>query len=228
MFTLDRVVPWGRSFDEYRHMFALSDDDLGRRILGCGDGPASFNAEATRRGCRVISCDPLYALTRSQIEARIAATYAQVLTQTRLNAHEFVWGNGIKDVDELGQVRMAAMQTFLGDYDTGTRDGRYVNAALPSLPFADAAFELAVCSHFLFLYSAQLDEAFHLGAMREMCRVAAEVRIFPLLELGGEPSPFADLCAADLREAGCDVTIEGVPYEFRRGGNQMLRVRRHR
>jgi hypothetical protein len=47
MFTLERVVPWGRSFDEYRRMFVLSSDDLRLRILGCADGPASFNAEAT-------------------------------------------------------------------------------------------------------------------------------------------------------------------------------------
>lgn len=37
-FTLDKVVPWGRSYDEYVAMFALSSDDLRRRILGCGDG----------------------------------------------------------------------------------------------------------------------------------------------------------------------------------------------
>ena len=60
MFTLEEVVPWGRSFDEYHRMFGLSDDDLVRKILGCGDGPASFNAEATRRGAAVISCDPIY------------------------------------------------------------------------------------------------------------------------------------------------------------------------
>lgn len=56
MFTLEQVVPWGRSFDEYCHMFALSSDDLALRILGCGDGPASFNAGATRRGMAVTSC----------------------------------------------------------------------------------------------------------------------------------------------------------------------------
>ena len=54
MFTLEQVVPWGRSFDEYRAMFALSDADLDGRLLGCGDGPASFNAVATRRGAKVI------------------------------------------------------------------------------------------------------------------------------------------------------------------------------
>lgn len=43
-FTLDKVVPWGRSYDEYVSMFDLSGADLGVRILGCGDGPAEFNA----------------------------------------------------------------------------------------------------------------------------------------------------------------------------------------
>jgi hypothetical protein len=33
MFTLDEVVPWGRSFDEYRRMFALTDRELGLKIV---------------------------------------------------------------------------------------------------------------------------------------------------------------------------------------------------
>jgi hypothetical protein len=37
---LAEVIPWGRSFDEYRRMFALTDGDLAARVLGCGDGPA--------------------------------------------------------------------------------------------------------------------------------------------------------------------------------------------
>ena len=28
MFTLDQVVPWGRSFDEYRSMFAIDEADF--------------------------------------------------------------------------------------------------------------------------------------------------------------------------------------------------------
>ena len=46
---LSEVIPWGRSFEEYRLMFALSEADLAGVILGCGDGPASFNTEATTR-----------------------------------------------------------------------------------------------------------------------------------------------------------------------------------
>lgn len=91
MFTLDQVVPWGRSFDEYCRMFALSDDDLTLRILGCGDGPASFNAEATRRGAAVISCDPMYHWDTVAIRERIAATYDKIIDETRRNVDEFVW-----------------------------------------------------------------------------------------------------------------------------------------
>jgi len=226
MFQLDHVVPWGRSFDEYCRMFALIDSDLGRRIVGCGDGPAAFNADATRKGHRVVSCDPLYRFDAAQIDARIAVTYGQVLEQTRQHAGAFVWGDGVRTVEELGTVRMAAMRTFLADYEAGSRDGRYVDAELPSLPFADGAFDLALCSHFLFLYSAHVDEAFHRAALREMCRVAAEVRVFPLVTLDGARSPFVDACVSDLIASGSVVAIERVPYEFQRGANEMLRVTR--
>ena len=37
---LNEVIRWGRSFEEYRRMFALTDEDLAGRILGCGNGPA--------------------------------------------------------------------------------------------------------------------------------------------------------------------------------------------
>lgn len=226
MFALDQVVPWGRSFDEYRRMFSLLDEELGLRIIGCGDGPAGFNAEATRRGARVVSCDPIYRFERSEIQERIAATYDRIVEQTRCNAHEFVWRDEIRTVEELGQVRMAAMRTFLDDYDRGRAAGRYVETELPTLPFADGAFDLALCSHLVFLCSSQLGEEFHRAAVREMCRVAAEVRIFPLLALGGEQSPFVDVCAQDMSEMGYDVSIDTVAYEFQRGANQMMRITR--
>jgi hypothetical protein len=224
MFTLDEVVPWGRSFDEYQRMFALTEADLQLRIVGCGDGPASFNAEATRRGTTVVSLDPIYQWTAAEIQERVAATCDQILEQTRNNAGEFVW-DSIRSVEELGRVRMAAMREFLEDYESGKTDGRYVAGELPALPFADASFALALSSHFLFLYSSQLGETFHRSAIREMCRVADEVRIFPLLELGGSPSPFVTQTVEELRASGHDVSIEGVPYEFRRGANQMMRIR---
>lgn len=223
MFDLQQVVPWGRSFDEYRRMFSLSDADLDGRILGCGDGPASFNAEAARRGARVVSADPLYQWDEHQIEARIAATYEQVIEQTRRNAAAFVW-DSIASVDDLGQVRMAAMRDFLRGFPRGKTEGRYVAAALPDLPFADRAFDLAVCSHLLFLYSSQLDRAVHEASADELCRVAREIRIFPLLALDGTRSAHVAPVVARLGAIGRSVSIETVAYEFQRGGNQMMRI----
>jgi len=226
MFTLEQVVPWGRSFDEYCRMFALSSDDLALRILGCGDGPASFNAHATRRGASVISFDPIYQWDATQIRERIAATYNQVLDQARHNANEFVW-DSIGSVEELGAVRMAAMDDFLDDYSRGKAAGRYVTADLPRLPFADASFGLALCSHLLFLYSLHLDEEFHRQSVRELCRVATEVRIFPLLALGGERSPYVDRVMEEVQSFGYVASVERVQYEFQRGGHQMMRIRRN-
>lgn len=223
-FHLDQVVPWGRSFDEYMAMFALKPDELGKRILGCGDGPAAFNAELTARGGAVVSVDPLYRFTHEEISSRIDETYPIVLEQTRENAAEFVWSH-FRSVEELGEMRLAAMRAFLADYPRGRREGRYVDAELPCLPFAERAFDLALCSHFLFLYSAHFDEAFHLHALRELCRVAAEVRVFPLLELGGVKSRHLDGVMAQLTTEGYRAATVKVPYEFQRGGDEMLTVR---
>ncbi len=54
----------------------------------------------------------------------------------------------------------------------------FVPAQLPELPFFDGTFDLALCSHFLFLCSEHHDAKFHIHALRELCRVAQEVRIF--------------------------------------------------
>ena len=224
-FTLDKVVPWGRSYDEYAAMFALSESDLGGRILGCGDGPAAFNSVLTKRGGRVVSADPAYQFSADEIRGRIAATYPEVMEQTRRNRHEFVWRN-IASIAELGRVRMAAMEEFLADYPAGRREGRYVAAALPELPFADGEFDLALCSHFLFLYSGHLSEEFHVRSIAELCRVAREARVFPLLELGAVKSRHLDSILARLAAEGFGARVETVPYEFQRGGDRMLRVRR--
>jgi len=222
--TLSQIVPWGRSFDEYVAMFALTDVDLVSRILGCGDGPASFNAVLTRRGGRIVSVDPLYRFSQADIRERIRQTYPEVLEQTRKNAHEFVW-TSIRSVDELGRLRMAAMEEFLSDYPRGVMEKRYADGELPRLPFSDRSFDLALCSHLLFLYSERLSEDFHVKSIQELCRIASETRIFPLLELGAIESRHLPAVRARLTADGYAVSMETVPYEFQRGGNQMMRVK---
>lgn len=91
-FTLEKVVPWGRSYDEYVSMFGLTEVDLGLRILGCGDGPAGFNSALTKRGGSIVSIDPIYAFDATQIRSRIAATYETVMAQMCKNQNDYVWG----------------------------------------------------------------------------------------------------------------------------------------
>ena len=78
---LSQVVPWGRSLAEYVGMFGLTEGDLGKRILGCADGPASFNAEMTARGFRVVSCDPLYVFNSRELRQRFAETFETMMGQ---------------------------------------------------------------------------------------------------------------------------------------------------
>ncbi len=118
------------------------------------------------------------------------------------------------------------MHRFLSDFDRGKAQGRYRVESLPCSGFQDDEFDLALCSHFLFLYSDSLDLRFHISAIREMCRVAREVRIFPLLQLGSTPSPYVVPVSDHFERAGHEMELVRVPYEFQRGGDQMLRIRR--
>jgi len=206
-------------------MFSLTAVDLEQRILGCADGPAAFNSMLARRGGRVVSADPLYEFSADEIQDRIEATFDEVLEKVAHNREEYVWTE-IASPEDLGQERMAAMEAFLLDFERGKTDERYVCASLPELPFPDDSFDLALCSHFLFLYSPQLDEEFHVNAIQEMGRVAPEARIFPVVELDNQRSRHLDSVMARLAEAGYKLTLETVQYEFQRGGNQMLRVQR--
>jgi methyltransferase family protein len=149
--------------------------------------------------------------------------YPKLVETAARQRHRFVW-NVIRSPEELGRVRMAAMGEFLDDYEAGRRAGRYVPAALPQLPFADGSFDLALCSHFLFLYSGELSLDYHRRSVLELCRVAGEVRIFPLLDMKGKPSGHLAPVMEALRGRGLEARVERVPYEFQKGGDEMLRI----
>ncbi|MGL5082923.1 MAG: SAM-dependent methyltransferase [Microcoleaceae cyanobacterium] len=222
---LKTVIPWGRSKDEYTRMFGLSPEDLTRSMLDCAGGPASFNAEMTEEGYSIISCDPAYQFSAEEINQRIQDTYEIVISGVRANLDRYIWQD-IQSPEHLGEIRIAAMQKFLQDFPQGFIDGRYRTAELPKLPFQTHQFDLALCGHFLFTYSELLSEQFHLESILELCRVAQEVRIFPVLTLSGELSPFLALILDQLSQRGYQLSLQTVPYEFQVGGNQMLQILR--
>jgi len=222
-FELEQVVPWGRSMSEYIDMFALSAADQQRRVLGCGDGPASFNGEWRQQGGSVLSVDPVYRFSASAIANRIEHTRATVMQQINANKDDFIWKR-FADPEALCRARLSTMQKFLSDFEHHPQ--HYLAAALPNLGLSDQSFDLALCSHFLFLYSDALSSEFHCQAVLELCRVAREVRIFPLLALDLEPSRHLAAVLEVLKQKGFNTAIETVSYEFQRGANQMLTISR--
>jgi hypothetical protein len=217
--TLDSIVPWGRSFDEYVRMFALSGADLDRAIVDCAAGPSGFNAEMAARGKHVVSVDPIYSFSPEQIRRRVGAVRDTMIDQVRGQMGHFAW-EYFGSAEHLERVRMGAMEQFLADFAAGARRGRYLPQSLPTLALGDGAFDLALCSHFLFLYSDRLDTAFHLASVAELTRVAREVRVFPVTDLSGRHSPHL----AAVRERFATELVR-VPYEFLRGANEMLVVK---
>lgn len=216
------VVPWGGSLDEYVRMFDLSAAELQSRILDCAAGPSSFNAEMHQRGRTVVSCDPIYGFSADEIARRIDETYETILKATEEARDKFAWRE-IEAPEHLGRIRMDAMKRFLADCPLGLAHGRYRAAKLPALPFRDSELDLALCSHFLFTYSEILTLDFHLASIREMCRVARETRIFPLLPSFGQAhSSHVQPVLEQLRAEGYRCEIRRVSYEFQHGANEML------
>ena len=220
---LEKVVPFGRSFDEYSRMFNLSQEDFNKTILGVGDGPASFNAEATEIGVKVTSIDPIYQFNGEQIQKRFNEVVDGIISQVKETPNDWVWKYH-KSPEDLRRNRVEAMEKFLKDYDRGKQEKRYQVEELPELSFSDDRYDLGLCSHFLFLYSEHLDYQFHYDSIREMLRVCKEVRIFPLLTLMLERSPHLDRIVEEISALEHTVSIVPVEYELQKGGDRMLSI----
>jgi hypothetical protein len=84
-----------------------------------------------------------------------------------------------------------------------------------------------LCAHLLFVYAKRFDFAFHLEACRELVRVSRdEVRIHPVVGLGGKPYAGLDPLRSALAAEGIASNVVPVNYEFFAGSDSMLVLRR--
>ncbi len=216
----DQVIVTSRPLEEYRAMFGLTEEELGLSLLDCAAGASSFAAELSRQGGSVTACDPLYR-REAPDPARMRTDILTGDAYVRRNSDDYVWTFHQTPDDHLRR-RLSAAETFA--HDIRTRPEGYVPGSLPGLPFEDDAVDVVLCSHLLFAYPALFSYDFHLRSIRQMWRVAArEGRIFPLLS-AAEPSPYPELdrLRRKLEHAGVSTEVRAVPYEFQRGGNEML------
>jgi hypothetical protein len=206
-------------------MFSLSAEDLRALIVDCASGPSSFNCEMTNLGGHVISCDPIYALSKLEIEQRINET--RRLCTEELNTIKENYGfNAFKVHNDVMNLRFSAMDVFLDDYEKGKDEQRYVFTELPKLTIDSDQFQIALCSNFLFTYTHILTLKFHLDSIREMVRIANEVRIFPVFSLDGRQSDYLETICETLSKENYIVQLQTVNYEIQKGANQMLKVKR--
>ncbi len=217
------LVLWGHSLQDYREMFNLTPEDCDKFIIDCAPGPASFCAEMTADHKRVIACDSLYALSSDALHTQVDDTFQATLAKVKTHESEFVW-ESISSVDELAERRLSGIHRFMKDYEQGRAERRYLPNPLIKLPFTDAQFQLALCSHALFGHRRDAELAEHQQIVEELCRVAEEVRIFPLLDNNGELSPLVGPLVLLLQQANYGVEILEVDYQFQKMGNAMLKI----
>lgn len=222
-FELSSVVPWGRTLEEYKTMFTLSEEDLKKSIASFGDGPASFNFEMTKSKNNVTSFDPIYQFTKEQLINRIQETKDIVMKQMEQNKDNFCWTT-IKDLDELEKIRMNAMNNFIDDFEGGKSEERYIPQELPTkTDFSDKHFDIGLSSHFLLLYT-QLGLDFHIKTIDEMLRICKEIRIFPIIDLDAKESNLLESVIRHYKN-NYNISIKQTKYEFQKGGNKMLMIK---
>jgi hypothetical protein len=224
-FEVEEFAFIGRTFEEYRPMFDLDEATLREEtILDCPSGPGSFVALAHERGASVTGVDVMYEHPPEELARRCRADYEHAADQLSEKRDLFTW-EFYGGVEDRARVLREAYETFLADYPEGRREGRYLYAGLPRLPFADDSFSVVLSAHFLFLYGDRLGYDFHVGTLRELARVASEeVRVFPLVGLDTEPYERLDEVRSELTDQGLSNRVREAPFEFQQGATAGVRA----
>ncbi len=212
-----------RSFEEYVAMFCLDDEDFRGAILDCPGGGASFTAAACSQGIEAIAIDPVYVRPTEEIASQVLAELERGESWTRATAGRYRW-DFYGSPEGHARLRRASAEAFVRDL--AEHRERYRAGSLPCLPFADNAFDLVLCSHFLFTYSDRLSAQFHHAALVELARVSrTEARVFPLVHHAGRhDEPLIERLIDELTEEGLSAEVRSVNYEFQQGASAMLVV----
>ncbi|MFE9574768.1 methyltransferase domain-containing protein [Nocardia sp. NPDC006044] len=222
--VLGEFLVSSRSLAEYRAIFSLTDADLHGRILDCPGGAASFTAEASALGAQVTATDPVYRRPPGDLRGLAIAETDRGSDWATAHSERYRW-DWYGGPRQHREMRHAAARLF-GD-DVLVNPGRYVAAELPSLPFPDDSFDLALSSHLLFTYADRLDADFHLAALVELARVCAgEVRAYPLVDhLGNAQHDLVAYLRKELEDKGIRTGLREIDYEFHHGANTVLVLR---
>lgn len=193
---------WIYSLDDYRQIFALNEQELHKRILDYPGGINSVNAQCHALGYPLISGDPLYQLTPQAI-----AGHADEVLQSLIK-------NNPLAEKEVRQQWRQNLEQFLADYELGKRQGRYIDISQPQLPAGEEFFDILLCT----------DLIFNAEIMAQLCKMAAEIRVFPLPNEKSEIESQLGPTMLAFQQRNFGVEIRAVNYPQRQGATAMLRI----
>lgn len=222
---LERVVLLGRTLAEYEHFFGFRAAELhGKRVLDVAGGVSSFCAEATARGLSVVAADPIYGWAAEDIRRRCEPDLETVVRGIG-GLKTYRW-DFYETPERMGEFRRRAYQAFLQDYPAG-RSIRYIQAALPELPFGAGQFDLTLVSYLMFVYEEHLDYEFHKQAILEIMRVTSgEARFYPTVTFEARRSSHLQRLIADPDLSPFRFAEVRTDFEFLLGSNNYLSVTR--
>ena len=202
---------WIYNLNDYRQIFALNEPDLQRKILDYPAGISSVNAELYALGRLIISGDPAYSLSPREMR-----DYASKVLRENIAA-----------IDKSLQSSLVAqweqsLALFLADYETGKKQGRYRAMDLPPFSNVEETFELLLCTDFLFNPPASSGTAQEM--MDELCKLAAEVRVFPLPQDKNAVAAELGPMMLALQQRNFGVEIRAVNYPPCNQASAMLRI----
>lgn len=213
---------WIYGKEDYQQMFALTEDDLNKRILDYPGNLSTFNAQMYHDGFSVVSGDVAYDSQPDDIQPYIDEVFKLHVGDLKSLT------NRLKDPSEsnfnaIVDTWTVRKEMFEKDYSAGYQQQRYRSMQLPTLPFPDHHFELLLCSDLVF-HTKLLESNSVTDCVSELCRVAEEVRIFPLLNQAGEISAALGPVMLYLQQKNFGVEVRQVAFEKIKGGNAMLRI----
>jgi hypothetical protein len=208
------------TYEDYCKMFALDEILLQRKIIDFPGAFSSFNATAHQKDQSVVSLDGLYDLGTAMIENVVSQ-------QKQIWINHVSQMSGTPDLFPIAQEKFAKFKLssdlFLDDYTNGKEQQRYQAGDSESkLPFDDHSFQLALCSHWLFKQDFDLKQT--IDFIDELCRVAGEVRIFPINNAKYEAPEFLGHLMANYQTRGFQISCIAIEFDKHETGSAMLSI----
>lgn len=216
------VKDWIYNLDDYRQIFNLTDQEIQKGTLDYPGGVSSVNAELYALGQTIISAGPSYRLSPKEMQGHAKQILQNKITNLRQNV-ELLSTPNEQTINNVIQRWQLSTEQFLADYELGKKQGRYIVLDPPPFTTIEQTFELLLCTDFLFNKALSPTHSSQ-QLMDELCKLATEIRVFPLPDakkiIAAELGPIM----LDFQQRNYGIEVRAVNYPLRSDANAFLRI----